>query len=906
MSKNGPKSPRNKTTAKSPRSQSSSKPTTPRGGDNPKAKTKEDDSQMARDLRRVWMNPMLAELERKIQENNRVMDEMNRKWREEKEAERKLRLSEHIPEPLKGHGQNLEDIIKHLEDLMVYENYVDGLEEQKLIPAKLRLLDENAEVAILSHGLSAYVSLLEPSHLKHFTNNIVEDTSLWLSRMFRFDDAAVFYHEDEREGLIRLCRLALHKKFPKYLDEGYEALYSRPPVIYLSSAAKAGMGDYLCAQLGLPSSCLSTIPCSIQPGCQHKMDTTALEQQVEDDVTSARTPLLVLGYAGTPVIAQVDDIEKIQSICKKHQIWFHVEGHHLATLAMYSVPTNVSPVKTGDSITLNLGCWLGLPSLPYVTLYKTADSTQAYHAGLTSLQTHYKLSCLPIWVCLQNLGHEGVVNRIKLSVDLAEKMHEKLMGHSSLQEVSNRAPPKPEAESEGLGHMLSKAINALLTYEISSPSVVFKYSCYASDAPPEVASYAKNAPKPVKIPAKMPERAPYAAQETSANHVPSSTQSEDGAEPPTMSVGTEESYRHEDYFDALNIWLAETLKREVSTVHLDTIEVPNEGLCIRFSPLENAQVQGTTLEDMEVWGKSLGKQVSILNATVKQKENFQEVVEAQDNLRLVHLPTWAGLGAVQYIPDHWIDKLDALTAAAKREINHLNTELVKQLKSSDTAFSLGRAEDGLVCARFGLITEETDMEELIGLVYTTAKEIEESSKFLEKMSEIVRKGIEAANEDLKKENEEKLIQEGLLRHVPLVGSLVSWWSPPPKETGVKGRTFNLASGKVHSTEETYKYHMQIQEASPDALQPKPKQGPLKANLKPARHHSTSSQGSVVENGPAQGLKVTESSVSSLSSDSHSKPEQGVEGGEASPPPQPEPPASPVPKEQPAAAAESTS
>jgi len=37
--------------------------------------------------------------------------------------------------------------------------------------------------------------------------------------------------------------------------------------------------------------------------------------------------------------------------------------------------------------------------------------------------------------------------------------------------------------------------------------------------------------------------------------------------------------------------------------------------------------------------------------------------------------------------------------------------------------------------------------------------------------------------------------QGVLRQVPLVGSLVNWWSPPPKEvTTTKGRAFNLTSG----------------------------------------------------------------------------------------------------------------
>ena len=65
----------------------------------------------------------------------------------------------------------------------------------------------------------------------------------------RFDDASIVYHDEARDGLVKVCRLALYNKYPKYATEGFEALYSRPPVIYLSSAAKPGLSHYLCLQV---------------------------------------------------------------------------------------------------------------------------------------------------------------------------------------------------------------------------------------------------------------------------------------------------------------------------------------------------------------------------------------------------------------------------------------------------------------------------------------------------------------------------------------------------------------------------------------------------------------------------------------------------------------------------------
>lgn len=65
-------------------------------------------------------------------------------------------------------------------------------------------------------------------------------------------------------------------------------------------------------------------------------------------------------------------------------------------------------------------------------------------------------------------------------------------------------------------------------------------------------------------------------------------------------------------------------------------------------------------------------------------------------------------------------------------------------------------------------------------------------------------GIETATADLQRESEEKLWSEGILRHVPVFGQVVNWWSPPVKETGIKGRSLNLTQGVVESTENIYK------------------------------------------------------------------------------------------------------
>lgn len=108
-----------------------------------------------------------------------------------------------------------------------------------------------------------------------------------------------------------------------------------------------------------------------------------------------------------------------------------------------------------------------------------------------------------------------------------------------------------------------------------------------------------------------------------------------------------------------------------------------------------------------------------------------------------------------------------------------------------------------------MVTSDTDIVELLDLVIHAGRSIQENSKVLDSMTEIVKKGIEAATIDLQRETEEKLWQDGILRAVPVVGSFVNWWSPLTKENtkSVKGRSLNLVQGVVESTENIYKNHL---------------------------------------------------------------------------------------------------
>lgn len=122
---------------------------------------------------------------------------------------------------------------------------------------------------------------------------------------------------------------------------------------------------------------------------------------------------------------------------------------------LFSSSLYIKAATKCDSMTLTPGPWLGLPAVPAVTLYINEDPAlvnwtyfkhqssfystsygnavqrydycvqkpdanyppwrlgQSLAAGLTSSQPVEKLRALPLWLSLQYLGHDGIVQRIK-------------------------------------------------------------------------------------------------------------------------------------------------------------------------------------------------------------------------------------------------------------------------------------------------------------------------------------------------------------------------------------------------------------------------------------------------------------------------------------------------------------
>lgn len=120
------------------------------------------------------------------------------------------------------------------------------MEQNQII--NLPPLTDVAKLALVAHSVSAYAMALPRSHAQRLAGRLTADTTRWLSHMFQFVDSAPIFHEDSLEGLVKITRLALHRKYPRYLDEGFIALGNSPPLIY-SSLAPLSLVQHLCKQV---------------------------------------------------------------------------------------------------------------------------------------------------------------------------------------------------------------------------------------------------------------------------------------------------------------------------------------------------------------------------------------------------------------------------------------------------------------------------------------------------------------------------------------------------------------------------------------------------------------------------------------------------------------------------------
>lgn len=169
-----------------------------------------------------------------------------------------------------------------------------------------------------------------------------------------------------------------------------------------------------------------------------RMSVVKLEEAIQKDIADGFTPCMVNATAGTTVLAAFDPLRAIGELCKKYDIWFHVDGAYGgAVMFTDNYRHLIDGAELADSLTLNAHKMLATPLACSIIvtphkkclyesfsneasyLYQTAEDD--YNPGKISLQCGRRNDTLKFWTLWKSIGTKGIGALVDHEYDLAQK-----------------------------------------------------------------------------------------------------------------------------------------------------------------------------------------------------------------------------------------------------------------------------------------------------------------------------------------------------------------------------------------------------------------------------------------------------------------------------------------------------
>lgn len=192
----------------------------------------------------------------------------------------------------------------------------------------------------------------------HIPIEVERQITQWVRQMFGFPASAsgLFVTGTSMANLIAVLvarTAALGKNVREAgLKEGGAKLRA-----YTSAAAHGCIAQAM-DLVGLGIDALRLIPVD----ALQRIDVGALRQAIAVDRAAGLEPFLVVGSAGTVDVGAIDDLEAVGLLCRKENLWFHVDGAYgaLAVLSSELAP-RVAGIQDADSIAFDFHKWAQVP-----------------------------------------------------------------------------------------------------------------------------------------------------------------------------------------------------------------------------------------------------------------------------------------------------------------------------------------------------------------------------------------------------------------------------------------------------------------------------------------------------------------------------------------------------------------
>ena len=259
---------------------------------------------------------------------------------------------------------------------------------------------------------------------------------------------------------------------------GYHAKYR----IYASTEAHSSV-DKAVRIAGIGSDNLV----KIKTDSSMAMDPDDLVKAIKSDIELGFTPLCVIATIGTTATLAVDPVDKIGSICKAHNIWFHVDAAYAGSaMILTEYRWMINGIEMADTYVFNPHKWMFtnfdcsayfvsdkealVKTFSILPEYlKTNVDSQVNNYRDWGIQLGRRFRALKLWFVLRNFGAEGIRDTIRNHIewvqDLARKVEQlkdfEIMAPYRLNMFCFRYHPENLSDQERLNELNKKLLDTI-------------------------------------------------------------------------------------------------------------------------------------------------------------------------------------------------------------------------------------------------------------------------------------------------------------------------------------------------------------------------------------------------------------------------------------------------------------
>ncbi|MGK0389550.1 MAG: glutamate/tyrosine decarboxylase-like PLP-dependent enzyme [Maribacter sp.] len=178
-----------------------------------------------------------------------------------------------------------------------------------------------------------------------------------------------------------------------------------------------------------------------------RVEAVHLEKMIEQDISDGGLPVMVNLTAGTTVLGSFDPIRPVSEICKKHNMWLHVDGAYCGSV-LFSKKYKylIDGIELVDSFSVNAHKMIGTPlscsiivvkdkkhlydSFSNDASYLYQTDNDGFNLGKTSLQCGRRNDALKFWTLWKSVGTIGLEKIVDHQFALADTAREYVRNNS--------------------------------------------------------------------------------------------------------------------------------------------------------------------------------------------------------------------------------------------------------------------------------------------------------------------------------------------------------------------------------------------------------------------------------------------------------------------------------------------